>query len=85
MVLRDGSYTLVAHFNDKDSALTWMDWIKTARPARFELYDLNRDIGQREDLAETMPEKTAELAAQLEAAWKDIQADAPVWPRWKTY
>jgi arylsulfatase A len=85
MVLRDGSYALVAYFNDKDPGQTWMDWIKTARPARFELYDLGRDIAQREDLAETMPEKTAELAAKLETAWKDIQAEAPVWPRWKTY
>jgi len=59
-----------------------MDWIKTARPVRFELYDLGRDIAQREDLSETMPEKTAVMAAKLEACWKGIQADAPVWPRW---
>jgi arylsulfatase A len=85
MVLRDGPYSLVAYFNAKDPAQTWMDWIKTARPERFELYDLSRDIGQREDLSGGLPEKTVELADKLRAAWKDIQADAPVWPRWKTY
>ncbi len=85
MVMRDESYALLAHFNGKDPEQTWMDWLKTARPERYELYDLSRDVGQREDLSEAMPEKAAQLAAKLEAAWKDIQADAPVWPRWKTY
>lgn len=85
MVLREGPFSLVAYFNEKQPEQTWMDWIKTAWPERFELYDLRRDIGQREDLSGVMPEKTRELAAKLEAAWKDIQADAPVWPGWKTY
>jgi arylsulfatase A len=85
MVLRDGPYTLVAHFNEKKPEQTWMDWIKTARPERFELYDLDRDIGQQVDISGAMPEKTAELAAKLEAAWQDIQVEAPVWPNWNTY
>ncbi len=85
MILREGPYSLVAYFNDKKPGQTWMDWIKTARPERFELYDLIKDIGQREDLSGVMPEKTAEMAAKLEAAWTNIQADAPVWPGWKTY
>jgi hypothetical protein len=75
----------VAYFNAKAEKQTWMDWIKTARPERFELYDVGRDIGQRKDLSALLPEKTVELAAKLEAAWKSIQAEAPVWPRWKTY
>ena len=85
MVLREGSYSLVAFFNDKDPEETWMDWIKTARPERFELYDLSRDIGQRTDLSAAMPEKTAALAAKLAAVWKNIQSEAPVWPHWQTH
>ncbi len=85
MVLRYGPYTLVSYFGEKDPDETWMDWIKTARPERFELYDLSRDIAQREDLSGAMPAKVRELAAKLEAIWKEIQADAPVWPDWKTY
>lgn len=85
MVLREGAYSLVAYFNAKPPEQTWMDWIKAARPQRFELYDLSRDIGQQTDLSGALPEKTAALAAKLAAAWKDIQAEAPVWPRWKSY
>ena len=85
MVLREGRYSLVAYFNAKAQKQTWMDWIKTARAERFELYDVGRDFGQRKDLSALLPDKTAELAAQLEAAWKNIQAEAPVWPRWKAY
>ena len=60
-----------------------MDWIKTAYPIRYELYDLSQDIGQAEDLSERMPHKVKELAAKLGLLWEDIQKEAPIWPEWK--
>ncbi|MDF1826450.1 MAG: sulfatase [Verrucomicrobiales bacterium] len=41
------------------------------------LFDLNADIGEREDLAETMPEVTADLAARLDAFLADTGAVHP--------
>lgn len=83
MTLRDNRFLLVAWFNDKEPDQLWMDWIKSASPQRYELYDLNQDIGQAEDLAGRMPEKVKELSAKLDFLWKDIQAEAPIWPNWK--
>jgi|tagenome__1003787_1003787.scaffolds.fasta_scaffold10466449_1 arylsulfatase A len=37
---------------------------------RVELYDLRKDLGEKKDLAEAMPEKVKELQARL-AAWQN--------------
>lgn len=42
-----------------------------------ELYNLETDIGERDNLIETMPEKAAELSALLDAHLKEIQALMP--------
>ena len=83
MALREGDYVLIAWFNDKPSGQLWMDWIKTAGPVRFELYDLARDLGQTQDLSARMPEKVRDMSAILTILWRDIQADAPIWEKWK--
>ena len=44
---------------------------------RIELYDLDDDIGQRKDLAQSMPDKTRELHAQLVAWRRSIAAPMP--------
>jgi len=84
LTLRHGNYVLVAWFNAKPPDELWMDWIKTAGPVRYELYDLSRDLGQAEDLSSRMPDKVKELAAEMDRIWKDIQSEAPVWPEWKS-
>ena len=48
--VRRGDYKLIRFYND----------------GRRELYDLSRDIGERQDLAAEMPEKTAALDKLLE-------------------
>jgi hypothetical protein len=83
MVLRDGQFSLVAWFNDKKPDQLWMDWIKTARPERYELYDLGRDLGQLKDLSSRMPGKVEALSEKMVRLWNDIQEEAPVWPQWK--
>ncbi len=83
MALREGSHVLIAWFNEKPPGQLWMDWIKTAGPVRYELYDLADDLGQTRDLSSRMPDRVLELAARMDVIWKDIQADAPVWARWK--
>jgi arylsulfatase A len=83
MALRDGNYVLIAWFNEKPPGQLWMDWIKTAGPVRYELYDLDHDLEQIRDLSALKPDKVKELAAQMDVLWKDIQSEAPVWERWK--
>ena len=82
LTMREGDLTLVAWFEEKETDQLWMDWIKTAQPERYELYDLSEDIGQGEDLADRMPDKVDEMAAEMDRLWRDIQAEAPVWPDW---
>ena len=82
LTMREGDLTLVAWFEEKEPDQLWMDWIKTAQPEQYELYDLSEDMGQGEDLADRMPEKVDEMAAEMDRLWRDIQAEAPVWPEW---
>lgn len=54
------------------------DW-KLVRPTTRqapELYDLSRDIGEMNDLAEEMPEKVAEL----ERLFTEMRTESPHWP-----
>jgi arylsulfatase A-like enzyme len=44
---------------------------------RVELYDLNKDIGEQNNLAKAMPEKAAELRQHLGAWRKDMNAQMP--------
>ncbi len=57
---------------DGDWVLIRFDHYKTA-----ELYNLKNDIGQKNDLAKKMPEKTAELLKKLATWQKDIGAKLP--------
>jgi arylsulfatase A-like enzyme len=44
---------------------------------RWELYDLESDIGESDDLSALMPERTAELRGALEAWWAETGAFLP--------
>jgi len=48
--------------------------IQRLEDPRYHLYDLKNDIGERNDLAETMPEKVAELRKRLFAWYKETGA-----------
>ena len=45
---------------------------------RYELYRINEDISEQNNLAEAMPEKTAELKAKLHAWLEETGAQMPV-------
>jgi len=84
LTLRDGDYLLVAWFNDKQKDEIWMDWIKTAKPITYELYNLADDIGQQNDISKQESEKLKELADKANDMWNDLQDKAPVWSEWKS-
>jgi arylsulfatase A-like enzyme len=45
---------------------------------RLELYDLDKDVGERENLAAALPEVTRQLAAKLKAWREEVGAQMPV-------
>ena len=46
---------------------------------KLELYDLEKDLGEQNDLAETNPQKLKELARLLTKELKQRGAQMPVW------
>ena len=56
--IRMGQYKLIERFED----------------GRVHLYDLENDIGEKNDLAEDMPDKVAEMKKKLHTWYKDVDA-----------
>ena len=83
MILRDGDFTLLGHFNKKGPEMLWMDWIKTAIPQSYSLYNLKLDIAQQNDIADQYPEVVDKLSEKMNRIWLDLQMEAPIWPNWK--
>ena len=46
-----------------------------------ELYDLSSDIGERKNLAKSLPEQTAELRGKLEGWLEEVKARRPRWEK----
>ena len=65
MTLREDNYLLVGFFNDKQADQLWMEWIKTAQPQEYALYDLSQDIGQTTDLKALKPDVVARLSDKM--------------------
>jgi arylsulfatase A-like enzyme len=50
-------------------------WGADDRPARKELFDLSRDLGEQNNLAEAKPERTAEMWGVLSTYLRDVNAE----------
>ncbi|MDR2776141.1 MAG: sulfatase [Tannerella sp.] len=66
-VVRSGNYKLLQYYED----------------GRIELYNLKEDIGEKDDLAEANPEKTAALKEKLQQWKKTVNAPEPT--EWNPY
>ena len=53
--------------------------IKTPHLARFEIYNMREDIGQRNDLAAAQPERLARMKKRMIALHAEVVAEGPVW------
>jgi arylsulfatase A len=82
LAMREGDYVITAWFPPRPGGQRWIDYMTTARPGNYELYDLRADVGQREDLASREPQRVARLAERLATLWAGIQAEAPRWKEW---
>ena len=71
--------SLPRHHSEPGSAIRIGDWkfIQYYEDGRQELYNLKDDIGEKKNLAKSMPEKAAEMRAQLHAVLKEHGAKIP--------
>jgi arylsulfatase A-like enzyme len=73
---RNALYWHYPHYGNQGgspgSAIRYKEWklIEFFEDGRLELYNLNTDIGEQNDLADQLPEKTAELHTLLQK-WRD--------------
>ena len=82
MAMREGSYVIIGWFNTKERDQLWMDYIKSARLEKFELYNLREDIEQKFDLSSKEPEVLAKLKSKMKKLWAEIQSEGPIWEKW---
>jgi arylsulfatase A len=57
--------------------------MKAAELDRFELYNLQADLGEQTNLVETEPAKLAELKSLLEPMYREVRDESPIWPDWE--
>ncbi|MEZ6044095.1 MAG: sulfatase-like hydrolase/transferase [Planctomycetaceae bacterium] len=57
--------------------------IKTAKLKDFELYNLNNDIDESEELSRIESVRFQQMRTQLEELYAEVQSETPLWPLWK--
>lgn len=82
VTLRDGDYVIAGWFGAKPAEQLWIDFIKTARFEKYELYNIRADVAQSDNLAARQPGQVKRLAMLLDDVWSGIRKDAPVWKEW---
>ncbi len=89
VALRDGAWKILAGLDAPDpkpgADITAEEnhILKHAGLTRFELYNLQKDIGESQDLAKSHPERLAELKKKLLKKFEEVRAESPVWPEWE--
>jgi arylsulfatase A len=90
MAMRDGDYVLVGKLMPSrknftaavgDKPLSAVDWLKTAVPANFELYNVKNDRKQHVDLALVEHTTFIHLIPKMQRLWLDIRDEGPWWGR----
>lgn len=71
--IRKGTYKLIEFFGDRVNAEP-----RYRLGARIELYNLRTDIGEEENLAVTLPEKSSELRSELRSWLEQFSGSIPV-------
>ena len=90
MSMRDGDYVLIGklaperkYFRASQASQTHqaVDWLKTAVPASFELYNIKTDVEQQHDLADVEYTTLLNLIPKMQRLWLEIRDEGPWWGR----
>lgn len=90
MAMRAGDYVLIGNLHPKwedfkianeTNKTQAVDWIKTAVPTSFELYNIKTDFAQKHDLADEETETLLFLIPKMQSLWLNIRNEGPWWGR----
>ncbi|MCA9043549.1 MAG: hypothetical protein KDA69_04465, partial [Planctomycetaceae bacterium] len=57
--------------------------LKTARPVSYELFNLREDRSEAHNVGSQHPEKFEAMKKTLNAYYKEVQEEGPVWTAWE--
>ncbi len=82
--MRKGDYMLMARANDTTIRTHWisdidMTFIKNMQPEYFELYNVEKDPGQQNDLAKMEPIKLEEMKEAFYELFENVKEEGPFW------
>jgi arylsulfatase A len=80
MAMRMGDEVLLGFAEKPAAGQRIMEWVKTTKMARFELYNLRTDVSQKIDLASHKTEHLQSLIDQMNQLWRELQREGPTWP-----
>lgn len=79
MAMRMGDEVLLGFAEEPTAGQRIMEWIKTTKMARFELYNLRTDVSQKIDLASRKSEHLDSLIALMNELWSELRSQGPIW------
>ena len=82
--LREGKWSLVGYLDEPvppghSFRPSHMQYLRRARPNRFELFDLDEDPEQTQDVSAAYPDRFEALQRQMAALHAEVIRDGPVW------
>jgi len=81
MAMRAGDEVLLGFAEQPKAGQSLMEWIKSTKLSRFELYNLRTDLSQRIDLASEKSAHLESLIKQMNRIWLELQHEGPTWPQ----
>jgi arylsulfatase A len=88
VALRDGDHKILATLTGPktkpygDIRAQDQQAVKTAELDRFELFNLQSDLGESTDLSTSESDVLGPIAAQLRQMFRNVQQESPTWPAW---
>jgi len=77
LAMREGKYTLIGWFPQKNDSVNLVDWMKSSVPDRFELYNIKEDPGQYKNIIKENPIVVKNLIPLMNKQWINIRDEGP--------
>lgn len=71
--LRKDQYTLIGWLPKKGDDVNLNDWMVNNDPVKFDLYDLDKDPQQIDNIASKHPELVAEMKSEMISLWREMR------------